>query len=63
MYAPPSSELELHLITPYQLAPGRYRIFNGAQSARSFPGGGQQGPFQSSITMSDEFASVWEQVR
>ncbi|KAJ3571121.1 hypothetical protein NP233_g3957 [Leucocoprinus birnbaumii] len=42
------------------LVPGRYRIWNGDESARSFPGGGQTGPFESAITFSDQFASVWE---
>ncbi|KAF9445346.1 hypothetical protein P691DRAFT_777637 [Macrolepiota fuliginosa MF-IS2] len=44
-----------------QLAEGRYRILNGVQSARSFPSGGQQGPFQVDISMSDQFASIYEQ--
>jgi hypothetical protein len=67
----PSAFVEVHdcdwgqLLTPKndQLASGRYRIWNGVQSARSFPGAAQQGPFQVEISMSDEFASIWEQVQ
>ncbi|KAF7773510.1 hypothetical protein Agabi119p4_5677 [Agaricus bisporus var. burnettii] len=40
------------------LAAGRYRIFNGEQSARSYPPA-RQGT-RTYITMSNEFASIWE---
>lgn len=43
------------------LTPGKYRIWNGSQSARSFPSGAQQGPFEVEITFSDQFASIWEE--
>jgi len=46
-----------------QLTSGTYRILNGPQSARSFPPGAQQGPFETEITFSEQFASVWEDVR
>ena len=42
---------------------GTYRILNGPQSARSFPPAAQQGPFETEITFSEQFASVWEDVR
>ena len=46
-----------------QLTSGTYRILNGPQSARSFPPAAQQGPFETEITFSEQFASVWEDVR
>jgi hypothetical protein len=48
------------MIHEFQLAAGRYRIFSGTQSARSYPGTGPNS--KSFITMSDQFASIWEQV-
>lgn len=45
-----------------QLTSGTYRILNGLQSARSFPPATQQGPFETEITFSEQFASVWEDV-
>ncbi|KAL9715021.1 hypothetical protein Ac2012v2_001681 [Leucoagaricus gongylophorus] len=42
------------------LTPGKYRIWNGLQSARSFPSATQQGPFETEITFSNQFASIWE---
>jgi hypothetical protein len=47
----------------WQIPSGRYRILVGELSVRSFPGGAQQGPFVSYISLSDEFASICKQVQ
>ncbi|KAF7761585.1 hypothetical protein Agabi119p4_9577 [Agaricus bisporus var. burnettii] len=47
------------LVQAQDLAAGRYRIFNGDRSARSFPI--EQPEFDAPITMSNQFADVFEQ--